>query len=127
MVQEGKVNSQFYKPAEDYFTRLKLEMIPLSVVETEIKNGNYYFLLEDGSVVSSEDGQKTTGITSLSEKNRYPFPVLNSKDFDEIALSDSLNSIVGLNFVSGKQMIIFNGYGEKFEVTKKGNRIDVKL
>ncbi len=129
LIQNGKINSQFYKPAKDYFNKLRLEMIPLPVVEGMIQGKNYFFLLEDGSMFSNASKQNVVGpgTAVLNKMNRYPFPSMNSNTFREAALSQSLKSFVGIDTASGKNTIIFLGDERSFETKLQNEQIVIRL
>ena len=119
LVQEGKVNSKFYKPAQDYLTRLQLEMIPLPVVEARIGAAGYELLLEDGTTRSSAPGGGRTGVVTLTSPDMGA-AVKNLPQVREAALSDSGKSLAVL-YGTDEERICFAGEGRKFCVREDGS------
>lgn len=72
IIQNGKINYNFYEPARDYFTRMKLDTISLPVVEALITDDGYKFLLSNGTIKSNHAPDET-GKVFLSSAGRYPF------------------------------------------------------
>lgn len=108
LVQNGKANYNFYKAAEDYFTKLQLDMVTLPVVEANITENGYRLLLEDGSVASNEKLCNTSKRVSLTTIGRLPLLKLpNDAKCFETVVSDSQKSIAFLTESQKKEKVIF--------------------
>lgn len=127
MVQNGKINAQFFKPAEDYFYKLRLEMVPLPVVEILVHEDRYFLLMEDGSVFTNEDGYISRKKVSLSDLNRCPIPVINGINAGEAVISESKKSLAIIDFRKGTNTVIFEGDGLDFEVKEQNGGLGIKL
>lgn len=65
-IRNGKLAKIFYKPAENYMIRNKLEMVDGRLVEVLLTGGGYRLLTERGEVVASDpDWDGRTGIVTL--------------------------------------------------------------
>lgn len=71
-IQDGRVNFQFFKGAEDFFTRLTLEMIQLPAMEISITREGYEILLSNGTTVAEDPARKREGVLTLDPAGRYP-------------------------------------------------------
>lgn len=128
LIQGGKVNSRFYRPAEDYFIRLKMDMLTLPAVEALITETGYAVLLEDGSVASSRPETWKKGIVSLSMEGRAP--VLSGADSlscREAAVSLSGKSLAFLGNEENKHEVLFSGKGRDFSIRERDGRREVWL
>lgn len=65
LVQDGRVNVNFYKAAQDYVTRLQLEMLVMPVVEARVWEEGYELLLEDGTTVTNLPSGSRSGVVTL--------------------------------------------------------------
>lgn len=119
LVQEGKVNSKFYKPAQDYLTRLQLEMIPLPVVEVRIGAAGYELLLEDGTTRSAAPGGERTGVVTLARPDMGA-AVKDLPRVREAVLSDSGESLAVL-YGTDEERICFAGEGGKVCIREDGS------
>lgn len=122
LVREGKINSRFYRAAEDYFVRLKLDLIPLPVVESAVTPTGYALLLEDGSVVSGDSGERTDGAVSLSPAGRCPLLTVEGRTDWEAAISPSGGSAAVLGGEGMRACVIFASDAKEFTVRQNGNR-----
>ena len=127
LVQNGKISAQFFKPAEDYFYKLKLGMVPRPVVEATVKGNEYFLLMEDGTVFSNAKELPSGGRVSLTETNRHPFPTVNGKISGEAVLSDSRKSLTVFDTASGKSAVYFDCGTTPFEVREQDDRTDIRF
>ena len=125
MVQGGKINSQFFKPAEDYFYKLRLGMVPLPVVEAAVKDDQYFLLMEDGSVFTNAKEPMPVGRVSLTKANRCPLPRVNGREFAEAALSSSQKSLTVFEGVASQTPVFFDGDGRRFDVKERNGCLDI--
>lgn len=117
LIQDGRVNTIFYKPAENYITRLQLEMLMLPAVEVRVCREGYEVLLEDGTTVSSFPGGNRSGVSTL-------FPALPEvrglPDVQEAALSETGHSAAALCSTGAQERICFNGADKAFQICEDG-------
>lgn len=107
-VSGGKVLTSFYKPCEDYFVRMEMQMITDPIVEAKIAPEGYCLLTSVGSVISDIpewNGRKN--LVSLSEFGRKPdYVIENMTQAAEVVLNESLNSLA-VRDRHGKMDVIF--------------------
>ena len=127
LVQDGKINTQFFRPAEDYFHKLRLEMVPLPVVEVMVQGEQYFFLLEDGTVLSNAKDITSKEEVSLTNINRYPFIFVSGKGSCEAVLSESQKSLAVIGTDFSKNTVIFDGDGKHFEAEEQEGCIIVRF
>lgn len=127
LVQSGKISAQFFKPAEDYFYKLRLGMVPLTVVEAAVKGDEYFLLMEDGTVFSNAKEPPAGSRVSLTEINRSPFPTVNGKNSGEAVLSASRKSLTVFDTASGKSVVFFDGGTTPFEVREHDGYTDIRF
>lgn len=124
LIQNGRINSKFYKPAEDYFTRLQLDMITFPVIEVNINEKGYQLLLENGTVISDYDSTSIENAASLTSFGRTPFTKLsNGIKTSEIAVSNSKKSIAYIAENSDKDNVIFQADNNKVDILENDGSI----
>lgn len=117
LVQNGRVNTSFYKAAQDYITRLQLEMLMMPVVEVHVWEDGYELLLENGTTVTNLPSGSRDGVLTLGSS----LPLLTGHSgLREVALSQSGQSAAFLMAGSTKERVFFFGATEKFDVSKNG-------
>lgn len=104
LVAGGRLIVDFFKPAEDHFYRLAMELLPLPVVEAEIVGGRYQLLLEDGTVVSGASSVATPPIVSLSPNGRCPLPVIEGMRTKEVVLSAGGSRVAAICDTDGEDL-----------------------
>lgn len=110
LVQNGKVNTSFYKAPDAYITRLKFDTVSLPVVEVTIEGDQYDALLADGTVISNRQAGVKQGVVSLDADSRPPLPAIGGiNGAEEIARSDTKRSTAALMRGNQRKMIHFNG------------------
>lgn len=121
LVQDGRINSKFYKDAEDHMVRLQLEMLMLPVIEARVCQEGYEILLGDGTTVSNLPGGGRTGVLTLNTLGRVPLPeVRGLSGVQEAALSETGRSAVALLGGSAGERVCFDGAGKAFQISKDG-------
>lgn len=107
-VSGGKVLTSFYKPCEDFYVRMEMQIITDPVVEAKIVPEGYCLLTSGGSVISDIpewNGRKN--LVSLSEFGRKPDYVIENMPLAaEVVLNESLNSLA-VRDRHGKMDVIF--------------------
>lgn len=117
LVQDGRVNASFYKAAQDYITRLQLEMLVKPVVEARIWEEGYELLLEDGTTVTNFTSGNRTGVVTLDVPP--PSPV-GMSGLREVALSQTRQSAALLMAENDKERVFFFGAGDTFQLMEDG-------
>lgn len=126
LIKDGKVNFQFYKEAEDYFTRLQLEIIAMPVVEALVSRQGYELLLEDGSTVTNTEKGVRKDVLTLNDTGRYPLPaVTDLSDCREAVFSETRESLAILRSGKEKESIYFAGGNRKFRVQETEIGIEI--
>ena len=117
LIQDGQVNTMFYKTAEDYMTRLQLEMLMLPAIEARVCQEGYEILLEDGTTISNLPGGCRSGIPTL-----YPAlpEVRGLSDVQELALSETRRSAAVLCGAGVQARICFDGVDSVFQISENG-------
>lgn len=127
-VQDGKVNSLFYKPAENYRVKLRLDMIRKPVAEVKIGADGYEILLNDGTVVHEKAENEKSGIVSLEREKRHRVvSVKGHPEYREIVLSEDRKGIVILADKEREEMIKFFDSPVKCETGASANDVFVSL
>lgn len=108
LIQNGKVNSKFYQGAEDYLTRIQLEMVALPVVEARVAEDGYELLLENGTTLTNTPGGPRTGVLSLSPPDWQLPAVTGLSELREAALSATGKSLAVL-YGEGGEKVFFAG------------------
>lgn len=108
LIQNGKVNSKFYKAA-DYLTRIQLEMVTLPVVEARVGEDGYELLLEDGTTVTNTPRGTRTGVLSLSQPDWRVPSVTGLAKIQEAALSATGKSLAVLYGEGGEKVYFSDG------------------
>ena len=120
LIQDGRVNTMFYKPAENYITRLQLEMLMLPAVEVRVCRKGYEILLDDGTTVSSLPDGNRSGVSTL-------FPTLPEvrglPDVQEVALSETGHSAAALCGADTQERIWFDGADKAFQICEDGGTL----
>ncbi|MCI8812423.1 MAG: hypothetical protein HFG12_04160 [Oscillibacter sp.] len=119
LVQDGRVNTSFYKESQDYMTRLQLEMLILPVVEVRVCGEGYELLLADGTTVTNLPSGSRTGVPTLESAPPLPEP-RGISAVRELALSETGQSAALLMAASTKNRTFFSGAGKAFQVEKDG-------
>lgn len=115
LVQDGRVNTGFYREAQDYMTRLQLEMLILPVVEARVCEEGYELLLSDGTTATNLPAGSRTGVPAL--ESRPPLPELRGMSgVEELALSETGQSAALLMAPGGKSRVFFSGAGKAFHM-----------
>lgn len=108
MVSGGEVITSFYKPCEDYFVRMEMQMIADPIVEVKIEPDGYCLLTGAGTVIS--DIPKWNGREnqiSLSEFGRKPtIKIENMEGVTEVVMNGAKDSLA-LRDRDGKIDVIF--------------------
>ena len=104
----GRVITSFFKPCEDYFVRMEMQLITDRIVEARIEPGGYCLLTDCGDVVSDIpqwNGRKS--VISLSDTGRKPdFVIENKSQIVEVVMNESHDSLA-VRDRHGKIDIIF--------------------
>lgn len=104
----GKVITTFFKPCEDYFVRMEMQMITDTIVEVQIEPEGYCLLTNYGRVLSNIPrwrGQKN--LVSLSEFGRKPdFTIENMEQAAEVVLNETQDSLA-VRDKHGKMDVVF--------------------
>ena len=128
LIQGGKVNFHFYKDAEDYFTRLQLEIITVPVVEVLVSQQGYELLLEDGTTVTDTAKGVRKGVLTLNDMGRCPLPVVTDlPDFREAVFSETRESLAILRSGKEKENIYFADGNRKFRTRETETSIEITL
>ncbi|MBE6728110.1 MAG: hypothetical protein E7562_05645 [Ruminococcaceae bacterium] len=119
LVQNGRIISNFYKPAEDYMTKLKLDMINKPVVEVKVTDNGYVILTQDGKVIFEKGGKAEAAVVSLDKYFGSSLKQPKSKDaYMQYALSDTQKSLALID-EKGFEKVYFNGAGKNFTIKPK--------
>lgn len=100
----GKILTDFYKPCEDYFTRIQLQIIPETIVEADILPDGYRLLTSDGNILSDMpiwDGKRAQ--VSLTDVGR-------KSDLTVSGLSQTVEAVLGAD---GHSLAARNRQGER--------------
>ena len=128
LIQGGKVNFHFYKDAEDYFTRLQLEIITVPVVEVLVSQQGYELLLEDGTTVTNTAKGVRKDVLTLNDMGRCPLPVVaDLPDVREAVFSETRESLAILRSGKEKESIYFAGGNRKFRTRETETGIEITL
>ena len=106
LVQNGRPNSVFFRDAEDFFVRLKLDAVAKTVVEARVTEDGFELLLEDGSTVTGGSTAPRTGLTSLDGMGPRPSGLVGAR---ECAVSRSGRSAAAI-LEEGKYRVFAGGF-----------------
>lgn len=104
----GQVITSFFKPCEDYFVRMEMQMITDTIVEARIEPNGYCLLTNSGYVISDIpqwNGRKN--LVSLSDAGRQSdFVIENMDKIVEVVMNESQDSLA-VRDRQGKMDVIF--------------------
>lgn len=128
LIQDGRINFQFFKGAEDFFSRLTLEMITIPAVEVCIRQDGYEVLLSDGTTIAENPARKRAGIPTLDLAGRYPLPtVTNLPGCKEVAFSESRSSVAVLNNKFSQKNVRFAGKADGLQIREGAAGVVITL
>jgi len=116
LVQNSKLNTVFYKKANDYITKMMMSLIVDPVVEIQLTENGYKVLTSKGETFSNIPSYTPEQkIISLDDYSRYPIPKTNLSQSDEtteISLGHTRDCIM-IRSKNSKKNIVFFRSGRK--------------
>ena len=116
LVQNSKLNTVFYKKANDYITKMMMSLIVDPVVEIQLTENGYKVLTSKGETFSNIPSYTPEQkIISLDDYSRYPIPQTNlskSDEITEISLGHTRDCIM-IRSKNSKKNIVFFRSGRK--------------
>lgn len=116
LVQNSKLNTVFYKKADDYITKMMMSLIVDPVVEIQLTENGYKVLTSKGETFSNIPSYTPEQkIISLDDYSRYPIPQTNlskSDEITEISLGHTRDCIM-IRSKNSKKNIVFFRSGRK--------------
>lgn len=111
LVQNSKLNTVFYKKANDYITKMMMSLIVDPVVEIQLTENGYKVLTSKGETFSNIPSYTPEQkIISLDDYSRYPIPKTNlsqSDEITEISLGYTRDCIMLRSKNSKKNIVLF--------------------
>lgn len=95
LVSKGHVITSFFRPCEDFFVRMEMQMITDRILEARIEPDGYCLLTSNGDVISDiPQWRGKKNVISLSDAGRYPdFKIENMDQPAEVVMNESHDSL----------------------------------
>lgn len=133
LVQNGKLNTVFYKNANDYVTKTMMSLIVDPVVEIQLTEDGYKALTFKGETVSNISSYTPEqNIVSLDKFSRLPVPkseLCKSEEMEEVSLGNNKDCMMIRSKNTKKNIVFFRNQGKHIYVsgdTRDGIKIIVK-
>lgn len=120
LVQKGKLNTVFYKKANDYVTKTMMSLIVDPVVEIQLTEDGYKVLTSKGETVSNIPSYTPDqNVVSLDRFSRLPMPkseLCKSEEMEEVSLGNNKDCMMIRSKNAKKNIVVFRNQGKHISV-----------